>query len=404
MDSKSSRRRFLKYAPLGAGALVLTACAENNTPASNATTSAATSAATTAAGSAATTAAQAAPAQQGQTYTLKLQSTWPQKDFFHETFVAWGKKVEEMAGGRLKIDILPSGAVVGAFQLIDAVNSGTLDGGHGVPAYWFGKKKAASLFGTGPSYGMDSDMLLGWIHYGGGQDLYNELIQKDLKLNVVSFFHGPMPTQPLGWFKNEVKSADDFKGLKYRTVGIAIDVFTDMGASVVALPGGEIVSGLERSLIDGAEFNNPSSDKVLGFPDVRKTYMLQSYHQPLESFELIINKTKFDALPKDLQSIIKYAAMAQSADFAWTAMDRNSKDLAEMKEKNGVKTFITPKAVLEAQLRAWDKVIDKEAKADPFFAKVLESQRSWAQRVGAWKQEVFVDNVLAYNHFFKKTS
>jgi len=337
-----------------------------------------------------------------QTTALKMQSTWPTKDIFHEIFVAWGKKVEEMSGGRLKIDILPSGSVVPAFGLMDAIHSGTLDGGHWVAAYWFGKNVATSLFGTGPAFGFDAEILLGWIHYGGGQELYNELIQKTLKLDVQSFFHGPMPTQPLGWFKTPITNPNQFKGMKYRTVGLSADLFKAMGASVVILPGGEIVAALDRNLIDAAEFNNTTSDRMLGFPDVRKVMMAQSYHQPMECLELLISKRKYDALPKDLQAIIKYAAMAESADFTWKMMDRNSTDLIEMKTKQGVKVVKTPKAVLEAQMKAWDKVIEDKTRNDPFFGKVLESQKKWAERVVPWRQEIVVDQELAYNHFFKQ--
>jgi TRAP-type mannitol/chloroaromatic compound transport system substrate-binding protein len=337
------------------------------------------------------------------TITFKMQSTWPTKDIFHEVFVDWGKKVEEMAGGRLKIDILPSGAVVPAFQLIEAVHQGTLDGGHGVPAYWFGKQVAASLFGTGPSFGLDAEGLLGWIYYGGGQQLYNELIQTVLQLDVVSFFHGPMPTQPLGWFKTPVQKPDDLKGVKFRTVGLSADLFKQLGASVVILPGGEIVPALDRGVIDAAEFNNPSSDRLLGFPDVRKVMMAQSYHQPVEFLELLFNKKKYDALPKDLQAMIKYANMAQSADFTWKMMDRNSKDLEEMKSKQKVQVVKTPKAVLEAQLNAWDAVVAEKSKDNPFFVKVLESQKQWAARVVPLRQEIMVENETAYQHYFKKS-
>jgi TRAP-type mannitol/chloroaromatic compound transport system substrate-binding protein len=336
--------------------------------------------------------------------TLKMQSTWPTKDIFHEIFVDWGKKTEEMAGGRLKIDILPAGAVVPAFQLIEAVHQGTLDGGHGVPAYWFGKNVAASLFGTGPSFGLDADGLLGWIHHGGGQELYNELIQNIMKLDVQSFFHGPMPTQPLGWFKSAIGKPEDLKGVKFRTVGLSADLFKHMGASVVILPGGEIIPALDRGVIDAAEFNNPSSDRLLGFPDVRKLMMAQSYHQPVEFLELLINKKKYEALPKDLQAIIKYAVMAESADFTWKFMDRNSKDLEEMKTKQNVQVVKTPNAILEAQLKAWDAVVEEKSKGNPFFVKVLESQRQWAARVVPLRQEIMVDNEPAYQHYFKASA
>ena len=142
-----------------------------------------------------------------QTVTWKYQSTWPTKDIFHEFAVDYAKKVNDMSGGRLKLDVLAAGAVVPAFQLQDAVHSGILDGGHGVCAYWYGKNKVASLFGTPPSLGWDAHSMLGWFYYGGGEALYNELINDILKLNLVGFLYFPMPTQPLGWFKKPIKSA-----------------------------------------------------------------------------------------------------------------------------------------------------------------------------------------------------
>ena len=341
------------------------------------------------------------PSQAQAPIVFKMQSTWPTQDIFHQTFVDWAKKAEAMAGGRLKIEILPSGAVVPAFQLLDAVHQGTLDGGHGVPAYWFGKNVAASLFGTGPSFGLDAEALLAWIHHGGGQELYNELMQQILKLDVVSFFHGPMPTQPFGWFKKAVARPDDIKGIKFRTVGLSAELYKRMGASVVILPGAEIIPALDRGVIDAAEFNNPTSDRMLGFQDVRKVMMAQSYHQPVEFLELMFNKKKYDSLPKDLQAIIRYAAMAESADFTWKMMDRNSKDLEEMKTKHGVEVFRTPKSVLAVQLSTWDAIIAEKSKENPFFAKVIESQRKWAARIVPLRQEIMVENETAYNHYFK---
>lgn len=334
--------------------------------------------------------------------TLKMQSTWPTKEIFHEIFEAWAKKVNEMAPGRLKIDVLPDKAVVPAFELIEAVSRGTLDGGHGVGAYWFGRNRASSLFGTGPSFGLDADGMLGWIHYGGGQELYNELIQQILKFNVVSFFHGPMPTQPFGWFYKEVKGPGDIKDVRFRTVGLSAVLYQEMGAAVKILPGGEIIPAMERGVLDAAEFNNTTSDKLLGFPDVRKICMVQSYHQPCEYLELMFNKTKFDGLPKDLQAIIKYAVMAESADFTWKFYDRNSSDLIELEQKRGVKFIVTPRSVLQAQLKAWDKIIADESGKNPFFAKVIKSQREWAARAVPWRQKIMVENNTAFEHYFGK--
>jgi TRAP-type mannitol/chloroaromatic compound transport system substrate-binding protein len=336
-----------------------------------------------------------------QTVTWKYQSTWPTKDIFHEMAVDYATKVNEMSGGRLKLDVLAAGAVVPAFQMADAVHSGILDAGHGVCAYWYGKHKAYSLFGTPPSFGWDAHGFLAWFYRGGGEALYKELVNDVLKLNLVGFLYFPMPTQPLGWFKKEVKTADDLKGIKYRTVGLSADLFKEMGAAVTIMPGGEIVPALDRGLLDAAEFNNPSSDILLGFPDVSKNYMLGSHHQQMESFEVIFNKAKYDALAPELKAIVRYAAFAATADQETLAYDRYSKDLEAVKAR-GVNVVKTPDAVLQAQLAAWDKVIANLSQ-EPFFAKVIASQKDWVKRSVAYLQ---VNNLgspaleTAYKHFF----
>ena len=334
------------------------------------------------------------------TVSFRFQSTWPAKDIFHEYANDFAKRVNDMASGRLKIEVLPSGAVVPAFQLLDAVNKGTLDGGHGVLAYHYGKNTALALWGSGPAFGMDPNMVLAWHTYGGGKELLAE-IYKALNIDVVSRVYGPMPTQPLGWFKKPIAKVEDMKGLKFRTVGLAVDVFTEMGTSVNPLPGGEIVPALDRGLIDAAEFNNASSDRVLGFPDVVKNCMLQSFHQSGEQFEILFNKTKFDALPQELRNIIDVAVQASSADMSWKAIDRNSKDYEDLK-KQGIKFYKTPDAVLRAQLAAWDKVIAAKSAENPLFKRVLESQRAYAQRAGQWQNDYMVDFKMAYNHYFGK--
>ncbi len=340
-----------------------------------------------------------------QPITLKMQSGIPPRDIFHEQAVQVTKKAEELSGGKIKIDMLPVGAVTGPFQIIEAVHAGTLDGGVAVPAYWFSKQVAFSLFGTGPSFGLDAEGFLGWMYQGGGQQLYDELLN-EMKLDVHSLFFGPMPTQPLGWFKKgEIKKPEDLKGIKYRTVGLSAELFRQLGASVVIMGGADIIPALDRGVIDAAEFNNPTSDKILGFQDVSKVYMVQSYHQPVEFLELLINKKRWDSFDKHTQTIFKYAAMAQSADFTWQFMDRNSADLLELKNKHKVRVVKTPKSVLDAQLKAWDKIVKEKSEGNPFFTKVIESQRKWAERVVPLRQEIMVDNEPAYNHYFKgKTS
>jgi TRAP-type mannitol/chloroaromatic compound transport system substrate-binding protein len=335
-----------------------------------------------------------------QTTSLRFQSTWPAKDIFHEYANDFAKKVNDMAGGRLKIEVLPAGAVVPAFQLLDAVNKGTLDGGHGVVAYHYGKNSALALWGSGPAFGMDPNMVLSWHQYGGGKALLDE-IYASINMDVVSYLYGPMPTQPLGWFKKPVAKVEDMKGLKFRTVGLAVDVFTEMGTAVNPLPGGEIVPALDRGLIDAAEFNNATSDRILGFPDVVKNCMLQSFHQSGEQFEILFNKGKLAALPAELKSIIDYAVQACSAEMSWKAIDRNAKDYEEMK-KQGIKFYKTPDSILRAQLTAWDKVINKKASENALFKKVLDSQRAFAARAGQWQNDYMVDFKMAYNHYFAK--
>ena len=335
-----------------------------------------------------------------QTTSLRFQSTWPAKDIFHEYANDFAKKVNDMAGGRLKIEVLPSGAVVPAFQLLEAVNKGTLDGGHGVVAYHYGKNSALALWGSGPAYGMDPNMVLAWHNYGGGKALLEE-IYKSINMDVVSYLYGPMPTQPLGWFKKPIAKVEDLKGLKFRTVGLSVDIFTELGTAVNPLPGGEIVPALDRGLIDAAEFNNASSDRTLGFPDVAKNCMLQSFHQSGEQFEILFNGAKYKALPQDLRSIIDFAVQASSADMSWKAIERNSQDYIELK-KAGVKFYKTPDAILRAQLEAWDKTLAKKAVDNALFTKVLNSQKAFAERAGQWQNDYLVDFKMAYNHYFSK--
>ena len=364
-ERTSSRRRFLKVAAAGAAAAV---------------------------------AAPNIASAQGP-ITMRWQSTWPSKDIFHEYALDYAKKVNDMTGGDLKIEVLPAGAVVPAFGLLDAVSKGVLDGGHGVLVYHYGKQTALALWGSGPGFGMDANMLLSWHKYGGGKELLAKLYAS-IGANVVSFPYGPMPTQPLGWFKKPIAKVEDLKGLKYRTVGISIDVFTAMGAAVNALPGGEIVSAMDRGLLDAAEFNNASSDRALGFADVSKVCMLQSYHQNAEQFEITFNKTKYDGLPEKMRAIIANAVDAASADMSMKAIDRYSQDYIELQTKDNVKFYKTPDAILKAQLEIYDEVVKKKSAENPLFKEILQSQLAFAKRTTQWEQDTVVSRRMAYEHYW----
>jgi TRAP-type mannitol/chloroaromatic compound transport system substrate-binding protein len=342
-----------------------------------------------------------------QTTTLRFQSTWPARDILHEFAQDYVTRVNRLGGGRLRLELLPAGAVVGAFQLLDAVHAGTLDGGHGVCAYWFGRNRAFSLFGTAPPWFSDPNMLLGWFYYGGGEALYRELMNELVRMNVVGFLSGPIPSQPLGWFRNPVERAEQIRGLRFRTVGLAADLFQEMGAAVVSLPGAEIVPALERGVIDAAEWSNPSSDRGAGFSDVARNYMLQSYHQHTEAFEVLFNRQRFEGLPEELQHVIRHAAEAASSDMSWKQQDRFSRDLAAMAQA-GVTVRQTPRPILDAQLQAWDRVIARmegdasSPAAGPFFKRVCDSQREWCRRVAGFYLRYQASPVVAFNHFFAR--
>ncbi len=362
----ASRRKFLKNAGLAAGGAAATAIAAPNL-------------------------ALSAPK------VLKVQAAWG-GGIFLENAKSYVDRVHAMAGKDLKIDLLSVNSVVKTSQMQDAVHRGVLDGAHYVPAYWYSKSKAASLFGTGPCFGWSSQEVLGWVHYGGGQELFDELMA-NLKLNVVSFFNSPMPAQPLGWFKEEIKDASQMKGLKYRTVGLAADVLSEMGMSVVQLPGGEIQPAMKSGLIDAAEFNNPTSDRDFGMQDVSKHYHLASFHQSQEFFEVTFNKKMYNGLPKELQAILKHASEAENSNFYWHNTKRYAGDLTKLRGQ-GVNVYRTPDSVMTEQLKAWDKVVNRISGEDAFFAKVVASQKKYAKEVMNYLNLNQPDYKLAYKHYF----
>lgn len=342
----------------------------------------------------------AAPAVLAQSpIVIKMQTSWGAANIWDEFAKDYATRVGEMSGGRLQVDVLPAGAVVAAFQVLDAVNDGVLDAAHSVPVYWYGKNKAASLFGTGPVFGGSATTMLSWFYAGGGQELYNELTQDIMGLDIQGYLGFPMFAQPFGWFKEEVNTAADLDGFKYRTVGLAADLMAKLGMSVAQLPGGEIVPAMERGVIDAFEFNNPSSDRDFGAQDVAKNYYLSSYHQASESFEFLFNRGFLEDLDPDLQAILKYGVEAVSTANTAKAMDRYSADLQTLANDDGVTVRRTSPEILQAQLGAWDQLIP-ELEADEFMKKTLDSQRAWVERVSYYELMNAPDYALAFEHYF----
>jgi TRAP-type mannitol/chloroaromatic compound transport system substrate-binding protein len=333
--------------------------------------------------------------------TLRFQSTWPQKFIYHELAVDYTKRVSEITGGKLKIDMLAAGAVVPGLQLLEATSKGVLDGGHGIPAFWFGKNTAFGLYGAGPDFGMDGNQMLGWIEYGGGKELYAE-IQAAAQVDVVSFLFAPVPCEPMGWFKKPIKGLPDIKGMKFRTAGLAVDMFNELGMSTVQMAPADIVPAIDRGVLDGAEFASATDDRTMGFPDVAKYYLQQSYHMSNNFCEIMINKKKYDSLPDEMKMALRIASLAASADAEWKSMNRMSTDFIELQTVKKVNAYKTPKVILDAQLKAWDVVIKKRSAENPLFAKVVESQKAWAKRVMYWHLSVQVDQRAGYTHYFGK--
>jgi TRAP-type mannitol/chloroaromatic compound transport system substrate-binding protein len=331
--------------------------------------------------------------------TLRMQSSWTAADIFQEMAQQLVDRIEAMSGGRIQIDLTPAGAIVGAFQVMDAVHDGVIDAAHSVPVYWYGKHKGASFFGTGPVWGGDAHNSLAWMMEGEGAEFYRELTQDILGLNVVSFFAMPMPAQPLGWFKEPVTSADQVRGLRYRTVGLAADLMQEMGMSVSQLPGGEIVPAMERGVIDAFEFNNPTSDMRFGAQDVAKHYMLSSYHQASEFFEILFNRDVFEDLDEDLQAIVRHAVEAASTANHSLALDQYSEDLVVLQEQHGVTVHRTSQEILQVELEAWDALI-ADLEQDDFNKRVMDSQREWMERTAFYKLMNDPDYKLAYNHYY----
>jgi TRAP-type mannitol/chloroaromatic compound transport system substrate-binding protein len=286
-------------------------------------------------------------------------------------------------------------------QMADAVHAGILHGGHGVATLWSNKHKAFALFGAPPSFGWDSQGFLAWFYNGGGEALYRELINDILKVNLTGLLYCPMPPQPLGWFKKEIKSADDLKGLRFRSAGLAGEMFAALGVRVVSLPNSEIVPVMERDLLDATEANNPATDLQLGIPDVAKFYMLGSHHRQAEALEVIFNKARFEALPGELKVILRHAALSASSEHFWSGQARYSKDFEEIRKRK-IQIAKTGPELLQAQLKIWDKLIADHSK-DSFFAKVIASQKAWVKRTQPYLEANDLgsaEHAAAYRHFF----
>jgi TRAP-type mannitol/chloroaromatic compound transport system substrate-binding protein len=326
-----------------------------------------------------------ANAQQKEQYRMRIQTAVPAASIYFELLKHFGERVEKMTGGRLKTEVLPDGAVVSAFEILDAVDKNVVEAGFAWTHYWSGKNPAAGLFSNpmaGAGVGLDQISHMAWLYEGGGNKLYQKLFTDVLKVNVQAFMIQPMGPDPLGWFKRPITDTNDFKKFKYRAPpGITGEIFKEMGVSAVALPGGDIVPAAQRGTIDAAEWIGPADDMNLGLQTVWKYYYLQGLHQSTDVGDLYINGDFWKKLPPDIQEIIRTAALASIAETYTYNVARNAQAIVKLREQFKVQVLDTPPDFFPAFVRATNVVLDRYAAKDAYFKEVLDSQRNFARVV-----------------------
>jgi len=334
--------------------------------------------------------------------TLKMQASWPAALTLYDNFKMFAERVEKLTAGRLKIETLPAGAIIPAFEVLDATNKKVIDGAHTWAGYWQGKHKAGILFTGGPggTFGMDYIDYLGWMYEGGGFDMYQDWYKNVLKLNVIAIPILPAGPQAFGWFKRPIKNLADFKGMKCRQTGIAAEIFTEMGMRVINMPGGEIMPAAERGVIDCAEWVGGVEDLRFGFHNIWKYHYTPGMHEPVTTGELLINGDVWAKLAPDIQEIVKAAALETFIRWWARWQKQNADAIQEMVEKHKVQILKTPDDILYEFLKTWDKIAARESEKDPFFKKVLDSQREYARLVVPAKRLMFAPYSFAANYYW----
>ena len=341
-----------------------------------------------------------------QTKTLKMQSTWPASLTLQDNFKMFADRVDKLTGGSLKIEVLAAGQIVPPFEILDATSKKVIDGGQGISYYWVGKNKAATLFSNTPAgiVGMDQMDFLGWIYEGGGLEMWQELYQKELKLNVIAFPMMPASPQALGWFRKPIQSVEDFKGMKCRQTGIVAEVYKRMGMNTVNMPGGEIVPSAERGVIDCAEWVGGIEDLRLGLPQVWKYHYTPGPHEMSSVGEVIFNTEVWAGLTPQQQEAIRSAATETFVRWWVLWQKQNADAIEEMQTKHGTQILRTPPEILTEFFKAWDAIAQEEMAVNPFFKKVYELQKAYAAKVVPAKRFMFPPYSFGANYYFPPVS
>lgn len=339
------------------------------------------------------------PAQAQETFRLKMQTAVPATGPHATLLKRFADNIDTMSSGRLTIEVLPAGAVVGPQEIADAVSKGLVEMGFAWTHYWTGKHAAAGLFSapmSGAGTGLDQMGHIAWMMQGEGKELYRRLYQDVLKLNVVAFQVIPDGPEALGWFKKPITSMDEFRKIKFRTPpGLPGQVYTEMGIAVTSLPGPEIMPAAERGVIDAGEWINPASDLDMGFYEIFDYYSLQGLHQAIDIGDVIINGDAWNKLPADLQAMVEVAAKASMIESLTYFVSENATALDTLVNEHGVKLFTPPADYPPEFLKAANKVLNGYVEDDEFFAEVVESMRRFAKtavpyRVETLKQSLFM--------------
>ena len=336
---------------------------------------------------------------------LKFQSTWPASLTLQDNFKYFAEKMDKLTGGQVKIEAMAAGQIVPPFEILDATSKKVIDGGHGIAYYWVGKNKAATLFSNTPAgiVGMDHMDYLGWIYEGGGLELWWEFYQKELKLNVVAFPILPASPQALGWFKRPIKNLADFKGMKCRQTGIVAEIYQRMGMQTVNMPGGEIIPSAQRGVIDCAEWVGGIEDLRLGLPQVWKYHYTPGMHESNSMLELIVNTDVWKGLSPQQQEAWRAASLETFVRWGVRWQKQNADAIEEMRAKHGTQMLRTPPAILIDFLKTWDIIAKEESAKNPFFKKVLDSQREYAAKVVPAKRFMFPPYSFAANYYWPET-
>jgi TRAP-type mannitol/chloroaromatic compound transport system substrate-binding protein len=313
-----------------------------------------------------------------ETYHWKLVTTWP-KNFpgLGSGAENLARYVDEMSNGRLTVRVYGAGEIVPAMEVFDAVSQGVADAGHGAAYYWKGKVPS-SVFFTAVPFGLNAQEMNGWLHYGGGLELWQEAYAP---FNLVPLAGGSSGVQMAGWFNREINSIEDLAGLNMRIPGLAGEVFAAAGGTAVRIAGGELYTSMQTGVIDALEWVGPYNDLAFGFHEVARYYYYPGWHEPGSILEFIINRDSLAALPPDLQAIVRHAARAANQDMLDEYTARNNAALQKLIHEHGVELRRLPDDVLLALWRGTQRAMEKLVASDPMAAKVYESYREFYKGV-----------------------